>query len=181
MSDMLIMVDVDGVVADLHSVWYKLYNEEYGDDLTHERVTDWEVHKFVKPECGKHIYTYLDIPGLYDEVKPIDGALTGVQYIRNLGHRVVFATSGLSQAYAKYLWLESKGFEPGNWGSDFVSVHDKSLLKGNLLVDDAFHNVQAFSSRTSILFTYPHNANAAWYGHRAKNWHEVTQIINSYR
>jgi 5'(3')-deoxyribonucleotidase len=153
------LVDVDGVVADSHSEWLRLYNQDYNDTLTSENITTWNTHEFVKPECGNKIYEYLWRPDLYDNVKPIDGALSGIKWIRNQGHRVVFVTSGIQPA--KIEWLHRNGFLTGQyWQSDrdVAIVTDKSLIKGDFLIDDRIENCQEFSKYgKSILFSQPWN------------------------
>ena len=52
---MKILVDVDGVCADLHMTWLHRYNTDYDDHLIHSDITRWAIHEFVKPECGTKI------------------------------------------------------------------------------------------------------------------------------
>jgi len=171
----LIMLDVDAVVADLHAEWLRLYNHDYNDQLMVEEITDWDMTKFVKPECGKSIYKYLEFPDLYNQIQPIDGALSGVKHLRSLGHRVVFATSG-TYSHPKYHWLVRNDFDPGEWGRDYMVVHDKGLLKGDLLIDDRPKNIEDFGSPKSIIFSQPWNKTFFW-NYRAESWHDVTRII----
>jgi 5'-nucleotidase len=160
---MIIALDVDGVVADLYSVWFGLYNEDYDDDLTHARVTSWNVHNFVKPECGQKMYAYLDRPTIYDAVEPISGALEAVRRLRDFGHRVVFVTAAVPMSAGhKYQWLMKHGFLGECQRSDYVEAEDKSLIRADALVDDAPHNLRNFVGR-GILISLPHNASAIAY------------------
>lgn len=172
---MLIMVDVDSTIADLMTEWLKLYNRDYEDSLDVSKINDWAMGNFVKPECGPKIYDYLKLDTLYDNVLPIDGARSGIAHLRNKGHRVVYASSGV-YSLAKYKWLERNGFEPGMYAEDYIVVYDKSLLKGDLLVDDRPKNIEEFGSRKSILFNQPWNQSFSW-SRRAYSWHDVTQMV----
>ena len=71
----IIAMDVDSVVADLGTAWLNRYNRDYNDNMTNENILSWDTHKYVKPECGKKIYEYIEDPSLYDEVLPICGSL----------------------------------------------------------------------------------------------------------
>lgn len=174
---MLVLVDVDSVIADLMPEWLRLYNLDYGDDVSVNEITEWDMTKFVHPDCGNHIYKYLERKTLYDHVEIIEGSLRGVDYIRSLGHRVIFATSGVHTT-AKYKWLERNGFNPGKNAEDYVVIYDKTLLRGDVLIDDRESNVWNFTSAggKAILFNQPWNQNIEW-KKRAYNWEDVIRIL----
>jgi 5'-nucleotidase len=163
-KEMIVLVDVDSTVADLMPEWLRLYNEEWGDKLSSSDITEWDMTKFVHPDCGNKIYSYLLREDLYDNVKPIDGAVEGVQHIRSLGHRVVFVSAGV-YAHAKFVWLNKHGFEPGKYAEDFIVAYDKSLIQGDVLIDDKYENVIKFPQddyKCSILFSQPWNRKYQW-------------------
>jgi 5'(3')-deoxyribonucleotidase len=169
------LVDVDGTVALTHDQWFKRYNAEWSDDLTYEEITDWEVHSFVKESCGKSIYKYLDDPTLYDEVQPYPGSIEGVEKLRNYGFRVVFLSSGVHPGKIKFL----RKFDfIGKGDSDFVIAHDKSLIKGFILIDDGWHNIQAFNG-PGILLDAPHNRKVD-YNFRAMDWDHVVKLVGTF-
>ena len=58
----ILAFDIDGVLADLHTAWLDEYNKDFDDNLTISYITQWEMDKFVKPECGKKIFNYLKRP-----------------------------------------------------------------------------------------------------------------------
>lgn len=176
------IVDVDGVCADLLPPWIAQYNRDYKDNLIPYDITGWDLVKFVKPECGKEIYKYLDYPELYDDVEPVHGSLEGVRTLRRLGYRVIFATSS-TQAHAgrKLLWLLEHEF----LGEDdmvfstcknYVEIHDKSMLRGDIMIDDALHNVESFKG-FPILFRCAQNARAEW-PVSIYAWDQVTALLD---
>lgn len=180
---MNLLIDIDGTVADLGTEWLGKYNLDYNDTLTNDDILNWNTHTFVKPECGTKIYDYLSLPDLYDNVKPIPGALEVIGQLRQEGHRIIYVTSGLYPA--KIEWLFKRGFMPDGyigWASspDFVIAHDKSLIRGDLLVDDKPENVYDFNPDTSILFDQPWNREAQ-YLTRARGWSDVYSIISEGR
>jgi hypothetical protein len=65
--------------------WIWLYNYDYSDSLDYLDVDEWDVSKFVKPECGKKIFDYLLYKDLYDHVSPIPDAVWGVNMLREFG------------------------------------------------------------------------------------------------
>jgi 5'(3')-deoxyribonucleotidase len=174
---MRIFVDVDDVVLNLLKEWLRLYNLDYGENLKPSDIKDWYVHKFVNPKCGNKIYDYLSLPKLYDNVLPFPHALSTINYLRDeLGHRIIFATKEVEMrnvSYRKFERLEQLGFNPNF--NDYVEIKDKSLLLGEVLVDDGIHNVTSFVGR-GLLFTRAHNEAFEWKD-RVSSWDEVKSVI----
>lgn len=174
---MTILCDVDGVVADLLSTWLDLYNADFGDNLTPDRITTWELRPHVKPECGGRIYEYLHRADLYDDVRPIPGAIEGVRTLRDAGHRVVFVTSCVpAMIVPKIKWLRRHGLLPSAdvdpSMTNFVVCHDKSLVMGDVLIDDRPTNLRD-TSAVPILFDAPHNQDVTGFV-RALTWRDLT-------
>lgn len=179
----VILVDVDGVVADTHTSWLSMYNRDYGDNLKVADITRWAMHEFVKPECGRKIYEYLERPDFYDETLPIKEALEGVRFLRQLGHRVIFVSAGLFES--KVRWLGRFGFLNefpykddcrASTALDVVLCNDKSLIKGDYLIDDRVENVERYGD--GFVFSQPWNVNADFYGGRVDSWMDISLMFS---
>ena len=156
---MIVAIDIDGPLANLHKEWYARYNQEYEDTLSVERVTDWALHKFVKPVCGLKIYDYLLDPTLYDDVEVEEGAKEAVELLKQKGNRVIFVSSApAGSCDPKYRWMIREGFLSSKQRSheDLVFAYDKSLIRAAILIDDGPHNLEAFQG-LSIAFDTPYN------------------------
>src|SRR5690606_11848371 len=161
-------VDVDDVCADLISEWVRRYNEAWGDNLTPANIIYWNLANCVKPECGQQVYDILRQPDLYDNVRPIPGAKWGVEQLRRIG-RVVFVTAVVPGTLdAKLEWLYRNGFITRD--SDFIAAKDKSLVDGDVLIDDAPHN------HPDILFSRTHNQ-GFHHPFRAHDWDEIVSLV----
>jgi len=172
---MIILCDVDGVVADLLSEWVRRYNAKYDDDLSPEDITEWDMHRNVKPECGTDIHNFLRMPNLYSMVEPIPGALEGIQELRRRGHRVVFVTAAVVGSMdQKARWLKRHGFLTDL--NDLIVAQDKSLVQGQVLIDDGAHNIETFPGY-ALLYKAPHNEQFVW-PFRADDWAEVIDQID---
>jgi len=173
----IVYVDVDDVCAKLSPVWLGRYNVDYGDRLTEEDITDWDIHKFTKTECNLKIYDYLKDPTIYDNVLPTPGALEGVNKLREMNYRVLFATScPVEVAGRKFHWLRQYDFIKKE--RDYIEIRDKSLLKGDYMIDDNYDNCRGFTGY-GYLMKAPWNVKYTWY-HRADNWENFTTIMKSY-
>lgn len=159
-----IACDMDGVISDLEPAWLARYNKDYGDTLTPEQITDWDLTSFVKPACGRRIFDYLTDPTLYEEVKPYADAQQGVQNLRKLGHNVIFTTAcTFGMVDGKAHWLVRYGFtDPQPFSRlpyDLVAIQDKAHIRAHLMIDDGPHNVTQWldTGRPAILVQRPHN------------------------
>jgi 5'(3')-deoxyribonucleotidase len=150
----VIACDVDGVIADVLTNWLARYNRDYNDNLKHDDITAWDTSIFVKAECGKKIFAYLDDPSLYDDVLPYPGALDAVKELKKLG-RVVYATSSPAKSYGrKFFWLKEHGFLSDQL--DYFETRDKSLVRADFLIDDYYKNLDTFVGK-KILLAQPWN------------------------
>lgn len=171
----IVYVDVDDTTLDLHGEWVtNRYNNDYNDNLTRRDVKTWELHKFVKPECGRKIYDYLNDPDLYKSVKPLPGAIEGIEKIRSLGWRVIFLTAYFNtpkiEALHNYGLLKEYPYNDGRWHTacDVVMANDKTLLKGDMLIDDKTDNIEKFGK--GLIFDQPWNQDCNF--PRVYNWYD---------
>ncbi len=181
--DNLLLCDVDSVVLDLTTVWLARYNAEYGDTLRVEDIKGWGIADYVKKECGVKIYDYLHKePSLYNDVQPVAGSQEGVKYLKSLGWRVVFATAGnypsdKVQTLARFDFVE---LIHGKICRNYVACHDKSLLRGKVLIDDHLDNLARFDG-AGLLLTTPSNEDLPLDRHshvvRVNNWYELCNIM----
>jgi 5'(3')-deoxyribonucleotidase len=191
---MIIACDGDGVVCGLHEPWLRRYNRDYNDSLTIDKWISWDVHKYVKPECGKKIYDYLTAPDLYDDVQPIAGSLEGIRAIRAMGHEVVFVTActwGMTDQKAR--WFIRHGFctDVGVMlPPDFVPIDDKLKIDAHLLIDDRADTIRNWVNKKrqrAILFEYPWNASLLtdmpstfWsWCQRVTSWRQIVAVIDA--
>lgn len=152
-----LLVDMDSVIVDLMTEWFQRYNEEHGDDLSVERLQCWQTEKYVKAECGKKIYDYLDAPGLFRELSPLPDA---VEVLERLAKRydILIVTSSRTYAYTeKEQWVNEH--LPFIGSANLIFAHRKDMIVGDLLFDDAPHNLTAFraSGRLAVAMDYPYN------------------------
>lgn len=139
--------DVDGVLCNLISPWLAQYNRDYSDNLTVTEVSDWDISKFVKPECGKKIFDYLEDPSLYDNAFPYAGMLEVVKFIRKLYNVKFITTATVGSQGRKLIWLQEHGFFRS--GDEYAEMKDKSNAPVDILIDDYIENVKGFYERGS--------------------------------
>jgi 5'(3')-deoxyribonucleotidase len=171
--DKTIAIDLDDVLCNLSKMWIKLHNKQHNANLNIEQVLNWDIA--LVAQNGKEAYKYFQIPELYDDMPVMEGALEGVNYLRDLGCKIIFATISSPNTYGrKYKWLEDNGFQPEL--SEYVECRkSKSALLGDIIIDDNFKNIREFQG-IGLLFDRPWN----WqynYGLRVKNWQDIITTI----
>jgi 5'(3')-deoxyribonucleotidase len=183
---LIALVDVDETVADLHTPWMKRASKVVGRTITTDMVTEWSMKNLFTESEMPLVMNCLTDQTIYDEMEPVPGALMGVRKLRSLGLRVVFVTAALpgETLRRKYQWLKEQGFL--DWRehadqpelSDFVQAYDKSLLRGDIMVDDKPENMFDFTG-LAILFSQPHNRNHRGLP-RADGWASVVTLAETW-
>lgn len=192
----VIALDVDGPCANLHEEWYRRYNRDWDDNLTLDRVKTWDLHKFVKPECGKKIYEYLLAPDLYASVKPVTAAAEVVAILRAEGYKVVYVTMNhVGMTDQKAAWLVQHGFTLETTlgrllPEDLIVTSAKLLIDADLIIDDRASTIRDWVElrrRKAILFDMPHNRHLmddvpstfwSWCG-RHNDWGQILKYIRA--
>ena len=154
-----IALDMDGVLADLHTEWLNRYNRDYGDNLKPSDILSWDIHKYVKVQCGNRIYGYLDDIDLYDNVQPLPGAREITEHLVDAGHTLLVVTMAYhnpNMIASKVKWL--KAHVPAIHKDFFIFCNAKGFIRADMMVDDNPAFLKDFSG-DRVLMTAPHNKN----------------------
>jgi 5'-nucleotidase len=182
-----ILCDLDSIVADLLPAWVNVYNATYNDTLTIEQITEFDTHKFCKPECGIKVYDLLT-GELFESLPPVLGAIDGLKSLMAHGHTVhiVTAYSGAQpdSARAKVQWIRDK--------LPFIDRHmvtltsQKHLISADVIIDDRADTIEKCApSMFKATIAYPYNKTAQHlynvyaedYRQPIKCWNEIVKGI----
>jgi len=153
MQQNVAIIDADEVIINLIEPWLNIYNLEFGQNLQKEEITNWDISKFVVPEAKTEIFRYIEHPDIFYASEPVQDSLWGFECLRDMGLRPVVGTANDIEG-CKWIWLKEHGFidDP----RDLIVAMDKSLIRGNFLLDDRFTNCLSFQG-PSFLFSAPWN------------------------
>lgn len=188
---MIIACDVDGIIAPTLLALLRCYNRDYGDTLTTADITDYEIHPFVKPECGFAVYDYFKADLYNDDMLPIEGAVEGVRKLRELGHTVLLATTCYyGMVDQKAHWLEKHGFctaakRSGMLPDDLIVSTNKTDLLADLLIDDSPKVITQWVEahrRAIMMGSYQKDVRltsslSPWL-HYTNNWAEIVRTVS---
>lgn len=176
MLNKTIGIDVDGCCADLISTWlFDKYNVDYRDNLFPKDITNWNIHEFVKPECGMKIYDYIEDPSIYDNVLPIKDTLSVITHLRIMGYKIIFVTNAARGTEGrKFKWLND--YSIFSEGDGYIETEDKSNIPADYLIDDYPKNISSFRNGVGVLFSAPYNL-MSLHTPRCNGWKEVYRFF----
>lgn len=179
MKRLTILIDMDDVLEDLVGCWISELNRKHGTKVTIEDVTDWKIAKFFPTLSSEELYEPLFDPNMWSRLEAMPNAPETVKRLVDDGHtiRVVTATHygtvlpKMKRFLSMYPFLK--------W-EDVIIASDKSLIAGDVIIDDAPHNLETSKCRIKLLFDRPHNrkypaeANGMC---RVKTWAQIQSRI----
>ena len=157
-----VLVDCDGVLADLVGPWLDVLDEVHGIRASYDEVTDFEFGRCVcTPEQAEAVWAHIDAtPGWGLRLPALPHVAAGLRHLRSWANRVVCVTSphvSGSWVVDRYRWLFQRGFHR----RDIVLASDKSLVAGDALIDDKVDNlrewVKAWPYGEAVTIEHPYN------------------------
>jgi 5'-nucleotidase len=173
-----LLIDMDSVICDLMSKWFSKYNMEYDDNLTIDQLKCWNTEQYVKKACGTKIYQYLSEPGFYRDLKPLPHAVEVLERLNKRYEIFIVTTSPKSALQDKALWVEE--FLPFIGSRHIIFTHHKHMIKGDLLFDDAPHNLEKFMEAGGFAVAMDYTYNESVRCVRASNWLEFESSLEKW-
>lgn len=178
-TEKLILLDVDGVLADFVGGALKAVGDAFDRHFTPEQVTAWDFSSLPHWNDFKDEFWQLTkSPGFCLNLKPFPDAIEGVNKLRQVpGAKVEFLTSPMYDApfwvFEREAWLQ-KYFNVDY--HDIMHVRRKERVPGFMLVDDRQSHVEkwrlAHPSGTGIVWAKPYNEGTI------KTWEEVIELAS---
>lgn len=170
-----LLIDQDDVLAEYIEGVTKAYNEKYHTSISADECKTWNLYNVF----GEEVETVMHEPELFRHLEPVKDALEVFErlYRSNLFEVYIVTAANLSCVEAKSQWL--KEFLPFFPEDRFIVCRKKFMIKGDFLLDDGMHNIEAFAScgGTPIIFDRPHNRNVGKQFYRVHNWLEFEKLI----
>jgi len=167
-----ILVDMDGVLADVYSRFYEIHEKETGVRLSVADVTGK-----LEAEAFPLQRKWVSAPGFFRSVPVMEGSVEGLQKI-NENYEVIvvsMATEFPNSLSDKQIWMHDN-FPFISW-NQLVFCGNKNIISADIMIDDHPKNLDHFKGET-IIFSQPHNIYISNPKHkRVKSWYEITGYL----
>jgi 5'(3')-deoxyribonucleotidase len=167
-----LLVDMDGVLADIYAQYLKFEAAESGMKRSLESLRGRS-----ESEVFINIRKYLFSKGFFRDTPVIQGSYNGIKKLNSQYELFVVssATEFPQSLSEKMEWLEEH-FPFLTW-QQMVFCGSKSVIQGDIMIDDHFKNLDNFKGKT-ILFTQPHNYGLPDKKHtRVNSWEEILALL----
>ena len=175
---MVILIDMDNVVADLYTKWLAVYNKEYDDNLRSEEIVSWNIETYARKCSPKEFHTIVERAEFFADLEVFPHAIEVTQRLQQAGHDLYFVTAtpyeNPTGGYDKCNWVDK--YFPHIGKAHVIQAHHKHMIKGDVLFDDGPVNLVNFPG-IKVAMDFPHNKNVS-VNYRAKNWLEFEKIIH---
>ena len=167
-----ILVDMDGVLADVYSQFISMEYDETGRLLDMDSLRG-KLESEAFPNYEKHVRSesfFRTAPVLKDSVE-------GLQYLNNK-YKVLIVSSATefpNSLKEKVEWLHQ--YFPFIIWRQIILCGEKASIKGDIMIDDHPKNLDFFEGER-ILFTQPHNSFIYQKEYRrVDSWKQVMEIL----
>lgn len=167
-----LIVDMDGVLADVYSQFLLLEEKEFG-----ARQLLKDIKGRPEDEVFKNAKKYVHSKGFFRNAPVMEGSIDALQEL-NKKYNLFIVSAAMefpNSLNEKLEWL-NEHFPFIQW-QQIVFCGSKTVVHGDIMIDDHYKNLDYFKGKT-ILFTQPHNEGHDDKGHiRIPGWKDVLQIL----
>jgi 5'(3')-deoxyribonucleotidase len=163
-----ILIDMDDVMADAVARFLEWYERDFGTKYSREKLHGTKLSEIVPPEHRQQVLMYPHQKGFFKDLPVIQDSKTIIEALNNK-HEVFIVSAAMEfkhSLYDKFEWLDEH-FPFISWKRR-VFCGDKTIAKGDVLIDDHDFNLSVFTGRP-IVFTAPHNVHYTKY-ERMDTW-----------
>ena len=137
---MIIMCDLDGILNNLVPKTLDIYNATTGSNIQMSDITKYHLTECLSEEDANNIYKLWGQKILWDSLEPLPDAQWGIETLLNTGHKVFIATATYCEQFDwKLSWMQQHF--PMIDTKHIIRINDKSLLRGDVLIDDNIDNL----------------------------------------
>src|SRR5436190_5067841 len=165
---MRILIDMDDVMADAVARFLEWYERDFGVRYSRGQLHGTNLSEIVPPEHKTIVHNYPHQKGFFKDLPVIEDSKEIIEALNNKYE--IFVVSAAMEfkhsLYDKFEWLDEH-FPFIHWKRR-VFCGDKTIAKGDVLIDDHEFNLSSFAGRP-IVFTAPHNVHYTQY-ERMDKW-----------
>lgn len=181
MNKKTVFVDMDGILNRFWEPYVQYYNQIYQDKkkLGANDLVDYSVARclgLTDTMADRLDLSIMSKQEFWLNIPVYNGAIEVMERLCERFDVYVLSTpwSGYKDCIRdKMMWMESKF--PFFNTKNMIFTHHKSLLRGDVIVDDHPKNLQLFQGKT-VTITYPYNKDVK-VDFRSTSWHDIGKWI----
>ena len=154
-------------------------NRRNGTNVAPEEIDCWDLTSKFPGLTEDEVFAPAFYEDFWETVKPIDGAVEGVKKLMDDGHEVYIVTASHPETIALKTRCVLKRYFPFVKTRQIVVTSNKSIIRGDILIDDAAQNFEGWPN-LGIILDAPHNRSFDEAAHgivRAKDWKEIYKDV----
>ncbi len=171
----ILLIDQDDVLAEYILGVTEAFNKKHNTKFTTSDCISWDLFSVF----GENIAEIMHEPELFRHLAPADNAVEVFQrlYESKLFEMYIVTAANPKAVKAKYEWIQQ--YLPFFPQERVIICMHKFMIKGDYLLDDGMHNIEAFSEAggVPIVFERPHNGHLPHRYLKIKNWLEFEAFI----
>lgn len=181
---MKLLIDQDQVICKWTERVIEWFNQDYGTNVKREDVKHWNLSEFLGPQGRDFMRSCMRWPEFYTRLDEVEGAVDGIKKLIADGHEVRIVTAVPKSAgiayHGKQQWI--RDHMPFFNLDNFFAIQKKNEVKGDLLLDDGAHNIEAAKKDglLAVVFDCPWNQDVVG-DHRVKNWKQFLDLVEVLR
>lgn len=182
MKKLTILVDMDDVLENLVECWVDELNKKCGSSLCEEDITDWRIAKFFPSLTNEDLFSPLNTAEFWGKIAPMQNAQDILKKLIDDGHTIRIVTASHYATVPAKIKRLLEMYPYLKW-EDVIVASDKSLIFGDIMIDDGIHNLEVTSCGLAVLFDRPHNRN---YNDesagmvRVETWDEIYEVVSEF-
>lgn len=170
-----LILDQDDVLADTYSKLADIVVAEFNTGLTREAFYQKSFQEILSKPDQKRLLAVIHSKGFFADIPLVPNAPEAVRELSEK-YDVFVATAAMefpNSFNEKYDWLHQH-FPFIHW-KNIIFLGDKSILRGDWLIDDMAYNLETFKGNT-LLFSTTQNRNETSF-RRVYDWNEILKIL----
>ena len=180
MSKETILVDMDDVLLDLIPHWVSIINKTFGTSVTEDDITDWNIENCFPTLTKEQVFSIVMLSDTWETIPPTKDGQWFIQKLLDDGYKVKIVTASYYQTITPKIHRFLQLYPMLTW-EDITITSDKQSIIGDVIIDDAIHNLIGGTTELKILIDKPHNQNATLLTddvmHRAYSLNDVYCLI----
>jgi 5'-nucleotidase len=177
-SDFTVILDMDSTVYDLLSPTLDYVNDRYSLALGYKDVDVWRWDT----KYNINLVDFWNTEGTYLDLEPFPHAIDAIKQVHDMGVKQIFLSSGNFKYGTEKFAAVDRDFPFIGSKNTLLTGGNKEIVHGDLLFDDAAHNLEAFPGGKVLVDM--HQAPYCSYGFAnaiMMDWRAYPSLIKSFK